>query len=411
MVESKNKKRDRNIAGTSNDNVTEHPDLKDLRSAILQSFKYRGKNAENLPILVFLRKWKGKKLEKGWARVLVSGSLLSPKSKNHLSEHERNIVGYIGAILSATRISTWADEVAFAFGTVGNTVRNAMEQHCENVVVSAQLKDTYCIMISDPPHLAPQLLQTPIQEVKRMQAKIANNVPIHADDPHSHTESPTTGDPSESFEPMVLFAEREEPFQTPPQTKAPRSSAHGSDEHRRETFIQRIISSVRKSAASASKSLLWSAKKAGRHIRKSKIIESPAEIICAIATIRDYLAQAEAIDPNVMSLAVQACELAKKEADGSVFEVQFTAPNGKTTKKERYAEIPIPCKSITMVKQESLDRKTRERAEFVLEILLKLCGVEDKDQKSILKNLVEQKFQGVLQWDAYLLDVEDCIAI
>ena len=125
-MESKNKKPDRNIAGTSNDNDTERPDLKDLRSAIHQSFKYRGKNAENLPILLFIRKWW--KLEKGWASVLLSGSLLPPKSKNHLSEHERNIVGYNGVILSATRNSTWADEVAFAFGTVGNTVRKTMEQ-------------------------------------------------------------------------------------------------------------------------------------------------------------------------------------------------------------------------------------------------------------------------------------------
>jgi hypothetical protein len=41
MVESKNKKRDRNIAGTSNYDVTKRPDLKDLQSASLQSFKSR----------------------------------------------------------------------------------------------------------------------------------------------------------------------------------------------------------------------------------------------------------------------------------------------------------------------------------------------------------------------------------
>jgi hypothetical protein len=166
MVKSKNKKRDRNIADTSNDDDTKRPDLKDLQSAISQSFKYKGRNTGNLPIIVFIRKWNGK-LEKGWARVLVSGSrLLSPKSKNQLSEHERNIVGYIGAIISATRHPACVDAVAFAFGTVGNTVRNAMEQHCEDLF-SARLKDTHCVTISDPPHLAPQLLQTPSQEVKR----------------------------------------------------------------------------------------------------------------------------------------------------------------------------------------------------------------------------------------------------
>jgi hypothetical protein len=34
-----------------------------------------------------------------------------------------------------------------------------------------------------------------------------------------------------------------------------------------------------------------------------------------------------------MALAVAACELAQKETDGSVFEVKFTAPSGKTAIK------------------------------------------------------------------------------
>jgi hypothetical protein len=105
---------------------------------------------------------------------------------------------------------------------------------------------------------------------------------------------------------LWFYLPKEEHFETPTQTKTTRrNSADGNDEHRRETFLQRIISSVRKKAASASKTLLRSAKKAGRRIRKSKRIESPAEIVSAIETIRDYLAQAEAIDLNVMSLAVE----------------------------------------------------------------------------------------------------------
>ena len=123
------------------------------------------------------------------------------------------------------------------------------------------------------------------------------------------------GDPSDSIEPVILFDEREANYITTPQTMALRSAADGNNEHRDKTFLQRIISSVREStmqnvaaAASASKSLIRSARKAGRRIWKSKQTKSPAEIVCAIETIRNYLAQAEAIDPNAMALAVAACK-------------------------------------------------------------------------------------------------------
>jgi hypothetical protein len=49
-------------------------------------------------------------LEKGCARTLF-GDMISPKSQKILSEYERNIVGYIITILSASQIPTcWVDE-------------------------------------------------------------------------------------------------------------------------------------------------------------------------------------------------------------------------------------------------------------------------------------------------------------
>jgi hypothetical protein len=89
-------------------------------SSIIQI--YRGKNSQKLHVLVIIKKW-NRKLEEGWARVLlVSSCTISPKGQKHLSEYEIKVVGYIGAILSASHIPTWAEEVAFAFGTVGNAV-------------------------------------------------------------------------------------------------------------------------------------------------------------------------------------------------------------------------------------------------------------------------------------------------
>jgi hypothetical protein len=97
---------------------------------------------------------------------------------------------------------------------------------------------------------------------------------MDVDDPPSDTESLAAGDPSESIEPIeptVLFDERDKHYRTPPQSKPPRRSVDGNDEHIRETVLQWIVSSVRKSAkknlaivASASKSLFRSAQKTRR---------------------------------------------------------------------------------------------------------------------------------------------------
>jgi hypothetical protein len=118
----------------------------------------------------------------------------------------------------------------FAFGIGPMSVQNAMELSCKDVFLT-QVKDLHSIvLISNVPHLALELLWTPIPEVKRRCAKASNNiVSIDVDDAPSDTESLTAGNPSESNEPMVLFDERDANYHTPPQptNHAPKELSRG----------------------------------------------------------------------------------------------------------------------------------------------------------------------------------------
>jgi hypothetical protein len=128
------------------------PDLATFKQLVVDSQLSKVKDPKKLPIIIFLDDW-GEKLGSGWLRRLVSSGVISGK---HLTGYEIKIVGHLAVILSTSGEPKWATKLSFAFKCAASTVRHAVQRYIEDL-----LKPSAAAAITDMPHSAPLLMQTP----------------------------------------------------------------------------------------------------------------------------------------------------------------------------------------------------------------------------------------------------------
>jgi hypothetical protein len=206
------------------------------------------KDPKKLPIIIFLDDW-GEKLGSGWLRRLVSSGVISGK---HLTGYEIKIVGHLAVILSTSGEPKWATKLSFAFKCAASTVRHAVQRYIEDL-----LKPSAAAAITDMPHSAPLLMQTPTSHAP---AKKRSRIPEESNereievvlmdvDEHSSTSlnnssseaSPTPQEPA--IRPRLLFEAMDATYHTP----LPKTQQHDSsdDAPQSQTRWQRIIASER----------------------------------------------------------------------------------------------------------------------------------------------------------------------
>jgi tetratricopeptide (TPR) repeat protein len=397
------------------------PDLATFKQLVVDSQKSKVKDPKKLPIIEFVDSW-GEKLESGWLRRLVSSGLIPGKN---LTGYEIKIVGHLAAIISTSGEPKWASKLSYAFNCDVKTIRFAVQRHLEDLLKPSTA-------ITNGPHSAPLLMQTPtshLQAKKRSRICEESNekeievVLKNVDDASSTSlnnssseASPTEQEPD--IRPRLLFETTDAKYQTPPPKKQQHDSSGTDDVPHTQTRWQRIIASVRKSAkqnagniTSVSRSFAQSAKKTARRITRAKKNGTPDDVMAAIGAITEHLKKSNVLDQHVMALVVEACDLAKRSKQSKI--IEFKAKKNRTAVSKLYVElVPRRTGGTTETNPVTNDKKARLGANVLLEILQKMCGEKDvQAQKDVLEKLVHQDFDGNVQFEKFLLDTADCIAV
>jgi hypothetical protein len=100
-----------------------------LREVIRKSAVYKGSDAQQLPLIVFIKR-RNDSLGKGWLRTLISGPWLAV---GHLSERENAILGYFCTMLCGRGWGDWANQLGSSFNVSHGTVRGKHLEYFSNV--------------------------------------------------------------------------------------------------------------------------------------------------------------------------------------------------------------------------------------------------------------------------------------
>jgi hypothetical protein len=88
-----------------------------------------------------------------------------------------------------------------------------------------------------------------------------------------------------------------------------------------------------------------------------------------------------------------------------------TTPRKQTLVSPTRADIEATRKAGETTKPSSWLKWLRRKNDDTVLVLKTICDQNANTQKEVLEQLVSQKFSGLINWNAYVLDVDACLAI
>lgn len=437
------------------------PTVDDFRQAVGLQIAFRGKH--NHPLVNFLTKWNAN-LEDGWLRNLVSPSTTQKSSRSSpLSKDERALLGYLGTVLSCGHVSGWDATLAPAFGVGKTKAKESKKDHFEvHIFDSLEASHTHAQSTPGKPKLKRERLVaiTTHREEETIEVEAINSSSDDDVPPLSYRPSNFDDVPPLSYRPsnprvtITLPCDEEEhievetldsSFDDSPRLRGPEQALFECDDSNFATpqkdrvnrfpaddmdvvaptvvgTIQRLFRRPTTTAdafTGGASTLLASARKVAENIRgifgHPEAAEDKAELMKAVDMIYSKAINPKTLDEDVLGLAAEILRVAEEQSPRSnkgILTIRIKTPSSRRSTTRVFAQIPVPRKARKKATEASERERYRKHATLLQGFLQALCGeTEVQEQREVLQYLAEQKMKGVLNWEEFMLDVEDCLTI